>query len=281
MKKGFILVNAYTKSLHELNQPNRLKEEMARLGIEVKVIRNSPAAWQEESDFCIFLDKDRYAAMGIEKRMRLFNRARAIELCDDKMLTYLALDGFPMPKTIPSLLCYTEGSPIPKDLLDTVEEELGFPVVVKECFGSLGMQVYLVRDREELKKYSERLREKPHLFQKFIAESSGRDLRVIVVGGNALTAMKRISETDFRSNAELGGRGEPYVLDAEARSLCEKVAKRLNLDYCGIDLLFGKEGYLVCEVNSNAFFGSIERVSKINVARAYAEYIDAEMYPEN
>lgn len=278
MKKGFIVVNAYTESLHELNQPNRLKSELEELGIEMKIVRNSPAVLQESGDFCIFLDKDKYTALGLEKRMRLFNRAKAIEICDDKMLTCLALDGFPMPKTIPSLLCYTPKSPVSKELLDNIEKELGFPVVVKECFGSLGMQVYLVRNGEELHEISERLKLKPHLYQKFIEESSGRDLRVIVVGGRVIAAMKRVSETDFRSNAELGGRGEPFEPDAAARELCEKIANRLELDYCGIDLLFGEDGYLVCEVNSNAFFGTIEKTSKINVAKAYAEYIYREVY---
>ncbi|MDE6667605.1 MAG: RimK family alpha-L-glutamate ligase, partial [Clostridia bacterium] len=50
-------------------------------------------------------------------------------------------------------------------------------------------------------------------------------------------------------------------------------------DYCGIDVLYGENGgYLVCEVNSNAFFGGIERVTGVNVARLYAEYICSKIY---
>lgn len=40
------------------------------------------------------------------------------------------------------------------DFLDRVISEFGFPLVVKECFGSFGMQVYMVHDREELEKLS-------------------------------------------------------------------------------------------------------------------------------
>ena len=280
--KGFIVVNAYTQNIHELNQPNKLKEALESFGVEMKIVRNSPAVLREEGDFCIYLDKDKYAALALEKNLRLFNRAKAIELCDDKMLTTLALDGFPMPETIPSLLCYSLEQPFLKELLCEIETKLGFPVVVKECFGSLGKQVYLAKDRAALEKISEALKSKPHLYQKYIAESSGTDLRVIVVGGKAIAAMKRIAQNDdFRSNAELGGRGEAYPLDNEARALCERVAKHLCLDYCGIDLLFGNEGYLVCEVNSNAFFGTIENVTKINIAAAYAEHIYKEIYCKN
>ncbi len=278
MKKAFILVNAYTESEHELNQPRRLKEELERLGVSVRIVRNSPSALKEEGDFCVFLDKDRYAARAIESRMRLFNRAQPIEICDDKMLTYLSLDGIPMPETVPSLLCYTPSRPFSRAPLDEAEARFGYPIVVKECHGSLGAQVYLAKDRAALESLAERLKCVPHLYQKFIAESAGMDLRVIVIGGRAVAAMKRVSETDFRSNAELGGRGEKTDPDPAAKSLCETVARRLGLDYCGIDLLFGKDGYLVCEVNSNAFFKTIERVTTINVAQKYAEHIYREIY---
>lgn len=278
MKSGFIIVNAYTKSEHELNQPKRLCAELEKLGVKMSIVRNSPSALLKEGDFCVYLDKDKYAAQMLEKRMRLFNRAKPIELCDDKMLTFLALDGFPMPETLPSLLCYNPECPPSKELLNAAEGRLGYPMVVKECFGSLGKQVYLARDKNELAALSESLKLKPHLYQKFIAESAGRDLRVIAVGGEAIAAMERISQTDFRSNAELGGVGKAFALDREAKELSEAVAKKLCLDYCGIDLLFGKEGYLVCEVNSNAFFLTMERVTGVSVAAAYAAHIFREIY---
>lgn len=277
MKKGFIVVNAYTGSEHELNQPHRLQAELFELGVRTETVRNSPAVLQKEGDFCIYLDKDKYYARLLERRMRLFNRASAIEICDDKFLTYLALEGFPQPKTVPSLLCYTQGTPVSGALLKEAEK-LGYPLVVKECFGSLGQQVYLAKNREELEELSSKLQGKPHLYQEFIRESAGRDLRVICIGGKAVACMKRTSDSDFRSNAELGGRGEPYAAEEEALALSEAVARRLCLDYCGIDLLFGKEGYLVCEVNSNAFFGTIERVTGINIAALYARHIVSEIY---
>ena len=277
MKKAFIVINAYTGSLHELHQPQRLKEELFLLGVETEIVRNSPKLIEREGDFCVYFDKDKYYARLLERKFRLFNRAEAIEICDDKLLTYFALEGFPQPKTLPSLLCYTEETPPSEELLHAAET-LGYPLVVKECFGSLGKQVYLAKNREELLSISRRLQYKPHLYQEFIAESAGTDLRVIVVGGKAVAAMRRVSESDFRSNAELGGRGEAATIDERAAALSEAVAKKLELDYCGIDLLYGKEGYLVCEVNSNAFFGTLEKVTNVNVAAIYARHIYNEIY---
>ena len=277
MKNALIVVNAYTSSPQELNQPARLREELRLLGVNAEIVPNSPALCGREGDFCVYLDKDKYYARLLERKFRLFNRAEAIEICDDKMLTYLALDGFPQPETVSSLLCYSEGAAPSEELLSAAEA-LGYPIVVKECFGSLGKQVYLAKDRGELRALSSRLQGKPHLYQKFIGESAGEDLRVIVIGGKTVAAMKRCSETDFRSNAALGGRGEAAEADGEAAALAEAVAARLGLDYCGIDLLYGKTGYLVCGVNSNAFFGTLEKVTNINIAATYARHIVSEIY---
>ena len=288
MKRGIILVNAYTSSEHELNQPLRIREELAALGVGAEIVRNRFPAFlngkgevslADLPDFCVYLDKDKYSGEMLEKRgVRLFNPIGAIADCDDKMRTFLALSGsgIPMPKSFAAPLCYYPEKPYVG--LEGLERELGYPIVVKECFGSLGKGVYLAHDRAELSSLAERLKCRPHLFQEFIGESRGRDVRVIVVGGKAIGSMLRISDCDFRSNAELGGKGVPYVLSEEGRALCEKIARILRLDYCGIDLLFGKEGFLLCEVNSNAFFGTFERVTGVNAARAYAEYIVKTVY---
>ncbi len=283
--KAVILINPYLEKKSEFYQSERLREELAELGVACDVAVNVRKAeiggeniaetLSKTYDFCVYLDKDKYTPRMLEKHgMRLFNRAEAVELCDDKMLTHIALSerGIPMPRTAAAPLCYKEGATVGKIPLD-----FGFPLVVKECFGSFGQQVYLIKDEGELEAISEKLKLRPHLYQEFIAKSAGRDVRVICIGGKAIVSMLRTSETDFRSNIGLGGKGEPYELDEAGRKLCEKVCAALRLDYCGIDLLFGEKGFLVCEVNSNAFFGEAERVTGVNIAGEYAQYMLSEI----
>lgn len=289
MRFGSILINAYTQRESELYQPRRLKEELEKLGVGVQIKRNIlPAGLtggrvdvQPFGDFCVYLDKDKYAGMLLEKAgMRLFNCAAAVAACDDKMATFSALagKGIPFPDSYFAPLCYSN-EPVSEALLEGVAEKLGFPLVVKTCYGSLGKGVYLAENRHELARIARELQHTPHLFQKFIASSRGRDVRVIVIGGQARVAMLRTSNGDFRSNIELGGRGEPFPLDSDLKELSAKVAAALRLDYCGIDFLFdGKGGYTVCEVNSNAFFGGMERVTGYPVAEEYAKYIVKEVY---
>lgn len=289
MKRALIIKNAYSSLPSAAYQTSRLKDEFSKLGVQAEILRNGsrPAfvgggveCGYGGYDFCVYLDKDKYCARMLEATgLRLFNRASAIEVCDDKMLTHIALAGeAAMPETAPSLLCYTPEAKPDADYLDRVAERLGFPLVVKESYGSLGRGVYKADDRAALGELAERLNGAPHLYQKFVAESAGRDVRVIVIGGECAAAMERRSELDFRSNIELGGKGAPRPIDAEMRHICGVIAEKLNLDYCGVDLLLGKDGYLVCEVNSNAFFGGIEGVTGVNIAEKYARYIYGKIY---
>ena len=292
MKKGLILINAYSDMKSSLNQSERLKEEFSNLCVTVDIRRNDyfPAYVENDGkfayksinyDFCVYLDKDKYVSDMLEKSgLRLFNSHKAIQICDDKMLTFIALSGsgITVPKTMPGLLCYDKDKRVKASALDAVESTLNYPVIVKACHGSLGKEVYKADDRAALERLAETVRCEQHLFQQFISESFGRDIRVIVIGGKVFAAMLRKSNGDFRSNLNAGGSGERIEIPKAVASACEKAASIIGLDYCGIDMLLGKDGYYLCEVNSNAFFGGIERVTGKNVAAAYAKYIYDKIY---
>lgn len=283
MKKCIIVINAYADK-GGTRQTARLVEEFSRLGISAEVrtndrfpliISDSEIKLKDfECDFCVYLDKDKYVAAMLEKcGVKLFNSAAAIEVCDDKMLTHIALagSGIPMPETIPGLLCYDRDAAIPPEVIDAVESRLGYPVVIKQSYGSIGKGVFKADSRAELIDICNKVKLDPHLFQQFVKSSSGQDMRVIVIGGKAIGAIKRISRTDFRSNIGLGAKAEKAELPDNVKYFAERAADVLGLDYCGIDFTVGEP--LLLEVNSNAYFDAFEAVSGINVARLYAEYI--------
>ncbi|MGN0805689.1 MAG: RimK family alpha-L-glutamate ligase [Candidatus Coproplasma sp.] len=284
--KGFILKNAYFDVVEYETQAQRIKDELIALGVECDIIRNDYGCVKVDKDvytafgrydFCVYLDKDKYLLKALEKaNVRTFNSYEAIEACDDKMATCLALsrNGIDFPTTIPAVLCYDGNVVIGEDKAEPIERELGYPLIVKSCYGSRGSGVYLVENRAELLKKMNDLKTTPHLFQRFIPESYGKDLRVIVIGGRVLGGMLRQSESDFRSNVALGGKATPCPVSERVQALCERCAELLGLDYCGIDVLFGKDDTpYICEVNSNAFFYGFERATGINVASSYAEHI--------
>ena len=177
-----------------------------------------------------------------------------------------------MPKTISAPLNYSES--ISLEFINNVEKELVYPLVAKDNFGSLGKNVFLIKNHEELLDFEKNHYQNPRLYQEFISSSYGFDYRVIVIGGRMVAAMKRVNKEDWRSNIAQHGKGEKVVLSKEYQETAEKAAAILGLDYCGIDLLSGKKGEpILCEVNSNAFLGGIEQVSGVNVAKEYAKEI--------
>ncbi|MFP3648624.1 RimK family alpha-L-glutamate ligase, partial [Paraburkholderia sp. SIMBA_054] len=81
----------------------------------------------------------------------------------------------------------------------------------------------------------------------------GRDIRVNIVGGKVVAAMKRQSDTDFRANITNGGRAFPVELTPEQQQLAIDAAEAVGAVFAGVDLLYGPNGQtLVCEVNAAA-----------------------------
>jgi glutathione synthase/RimK-type ligase-like ATP-grasp enzyme len=50
-------------------------------------------------------------------------------------------------------------------------------------------------------------------------------------------------------------------------------SRLLNLDIAGVDLLFDKEGYRICEVNSSPGFEGMDKYCKTNVAEQIVTYV--------
>lgn len=285
--KGIIVRNAYYDAPQLNYQVNRIYEELVKQGVEVTVIKNGYDVSVNDKceviskfsgvDFCIYLDKDKYFGKMLElSGIRVFNPINSIVNCDDKMLTILSLtgSGVAVPKTFSQPLCFTNGAKANREELLKVSNELGFPLVVKKSFSSLGKGVYLVGDINEFESVVNESMFEPKIYQQFISSSFGRDVRIICIGKKYVGAIERFSKDDFRSNSALGGNTVQITPPPQFIETAEKVATLLNLDYMGIDLLYGEDGNpVVCEVNSNAFFTAFESSTGINVAKLYADYV--------
>lgn len=279
----WLVVNGFLKSAKFDELAQMFAEAAAKRTLELKVKRNSEIladTGEREPDLpeaVIFWDKDVLLARYLEiKGIPVFNSSHCIRVCDDKRRTHLQLlqEGIPMPRTVFAPMTYDRTDFSDVEFLHTVETRLGFPLVVKEAFGSFGEQVYLAGDREDLRRAVEMSSTTEILFQEYIGESRGRDVRLQVVGDRVIAAMYRHSETDFRANITAGGRMEAYTPDDGERELACAAARAVGADFAGVDLLFSRRGPIVCEVNSNAHFKNLLDCTGVNTADSILEYVE-------
>ncbi len=231
----------------------------------------------ETAPFALFWDKDVRLARAMEAAgIRLYNSADAVAVCDDKSATQLALcgHGIPMPETWVAPMTYVAYEAAGEAFLCAAEKALGYPLVVKECFGSLGGQVYLANDPKELRELALNMAARPFVLQRFIAASRGMDRRLYVVGGSVVAAMTRRNDSDFRANVGAGGSGTPYIPTAAEEALALRCCEILGVGIAGVDLLYDEHGNpLVCEVNSSAQTKELIACTGIDVNRAIVRYV--------
>ncbi|KUG20160.1 MAG: ATP-grasp domain-containing protein [Methanomicrobiaceae archaeon] len=162
---------------------------------------------------------------------RVINTPEAIATCASKAMTTARIKkhGINTPETLftPSL-----------QQASRFIEAHG-SVVFKPLYGFDGNGIRRIASTGELD-------DPPYYLQEYI--QNDRDFRVFVIGGTAVGAIMRISDT-LTHNIHQGGIGKPVEIDADMREIAEAAAFAVGIDYCGVDLLLDERTYTVLEVN--------------------------------
>ena len=266
--KGVIIYNyslkneSYLKNVQLFEKETNLK---AIANNSIDLLINSDEK-KFNFDYCIFLDKDICLAKALENSgVRVYNSSHAIAVCDNKAYTHLSLSGkIKMPCTFIPPFSYTNS---------TYTSPLPYPVVIKECYGSLGEQVYLAENQEQFEAIIKKIGTKQCIMQEYI-ETNGTDYRLYTVNGKVVAAIKRENDKDFRANCELGGVASLYTPENEMVELAEKASELLKLDFGGIDIIKRRDQYYFIEANSSAMVSNIMNKTKVNIPKLLMEHIN-------
>jgi RimK family alpha-L-glutamate ligase len=203
----------------------------------------------------------------------VYNDARAIERSVDKSMTSLLLHaaGVATPPT------WATESTAQAQRIVMREGAAGHALVLKPLFGSQGQGLQLVGQVDGVHRPLPPLERDYGAFaylQRYIEPitSPGHDWRVLVIGGQARTAMRRVSE-HWVHNVAQGARCEPAALSLELAGIAEAAARALEMDYAGVDLMPSASGAAiqVLEVNGVAAWQGLQRVTGFNIARALVD----------
>jgi ribosomal protein S6--L-glutamate ligase len=199
----------------------------------------------------------------------VINSSEAIMGSRDKLFAHqiLAAAGVPFPRTVLARQ--------PSDVARMVKLVGGPPVILKLLAGTHGKGVMLGRDLDEIQASLETVwaLNQTLLIQEFIKDSAGEDIRVLVIGGRVIGAMKRTAKLgSFRANVHQGANVAEYPVDEQLEWLALRAAEVMKLEIAGVDLVKGRDGYEVIEVNSAPGFEGFEKATGKNVAAEMLRY---------
>ncbi|RMF27425.1 MAG: RimK family alpha-L-glutamate ligase [Bacteroidetes bacterium] len=197
-------------------------------------------------------------------------RADALLQARDKLrsLQLLAAAGMDIPRT------FIVNNP---DVVGSLIDELGGPpVVIKLLESTHGLGVILAETRKtaiSIVEAFQRTNQKV-IVQEFIEEARGADIRVLVVGGRVVAAMRRQAvDGEFRSNLHRGASATRVKLRQEEVNLVQRAVKLLGLDVAGVDLLRSRRGPLLLEINASPGLEGIETITGVDIAGAIIEHV--------
>ena len=201
----------------------------------------------------------------------VINKFDVANTCGNKMITSMLLkkNNIPTPKTYFSFSAETA--------LENFEN-IGYPLVIKPIIGSWGRSVMPIKDKDtaeavvENRQVTDGPQDRIYYLQEMI-DRPPRDIRVITIGDQAISAMYRKSSGGFKTNIALGADPELCEITKEIENLCERTSKAVGGGILGIDLMEDKErGLVVHEVNNTVEFKGLVKVSKKNIPKEMIDY---------
>lgn len=153
-----------------------------------------------------------------------------------------------------------------KDLISMVN---GAPLIIKLLEGTQGMGVVLAETSKAAESVINAFKSVKAniLVQEFIKEANGKDIRCFVVDGRVVASIQRqAAKGEFRANIHQGGTASEVKITAEEKKLAVRVAKVLDLQVAGVDIIRSNRGPLLLEVNSSPGLEGIENATGTNVA---------------
>jgi ribosomal protein S6--L-glutamate ligase len=198
----------------------------------------------------------------------VMNGAPAIGLARNKMrvLQLLSASGVKVPRTVMA----SE----PSGLRDMVRHVGGLPVLVKLLRGNEKTGIIVCETRQALESALEAILRlgQSTIVQQYLKGRRGGDLRVFVVGGRAVAALRRRPRVGRLSrNLGQGARFEGVRLGGETERAALAAARVVGLEVCAVDMLDAPGGARVFEVHSSPGIREAEEACGIDVAGAIVE----------
>lgn len=193
------------------------------------------------------------------------NSPSSVERASDKYYASFLLRqaGIPTPKTV-----------VTEDFDEAMKafREMG-DVVVKPLFSARGKGAVRVSDEDIAYRVFRALALNNMVFyiQEFIPHG-GRDIRAFVIGGRVVASIYRVAD-GWKTNISQGGRAVACKLSPELEEVSVKAVEVIGCEYAGVDIVEGKDGAYVLEVNSTPTWEGLEAATGVPIADMLVDHI--------
>lgn len=254
----------YEKESAKLNKNyiNWYIDKFRKKGIELELVFNEEIDYSKNYDFAIV----RVIAPKITKKLqdngiRCFNNYKVSYITNDKALCYkyVSENGI---EIMPTYYGISE--------VDT------YPVVIKPKNSHGGDRVCMASNLDELNRLMPNYDNHNYVIQQ-VANNTGKDVRVYIIGNKIIAAMLRESKNDFRSNFCLGGSAKVYNLSDSEIKLVNDVIKLFNFDFVGIDFVFNNGKMVFNEIEDVVGSRMIYSCTDIDIVDIYVNHIIKEV----
>ena len=204
----------------------------------------------------------------------MVNSREVVSVSSDKYRTYVKLMDFGLTQPKTALIPNAENWKPALESLDTK-----FPIIMKTLEGSKGVGVLFVESERQIESLIQLLYSQNEnvdlLIQEYIKTDG--DIRVIVLGGKILAAMKRsVVEGDFRSNVSQGAKVKEYPLTELEVEQCLLASKAIDGTWTAVDFIPSKnpkkDPPYILEVNHSPGTEGIEEASGKNIVKQVVDY---------
>ena len=211
-------------------------------------------------DFVIYRARDYKLLKQLEQKgIKCFNNSLTNKIANDKYLTYQ--------------LCKEQGINCLETLLDSTDG-LSYPLIMKSLDGHGGQEVYLINNEQERLSIIKKS-QKHYIYQRYLPNC--QDVRVYVLNHQAVAAVERKSNKDFRSNFSLGGEVKAYQPSREMVDIAAKISRLLGATYIGVDFLVDGSNVYLNEIEDPVGARMLYKSTNIDIINLFLKEIKSQL----
>lgn len=255
-------------------EPNRISIESIGNQVEI-LVDNEKIDYPNKCLFWLGCGTDEFMQIVnkvlIEKKVEIINDMDEILVFSNKYLTGLDL----ISKDILSIDMIKLNINTILEKVEYIEQKIGFPLVIKSDYGSMGKGIYLVNNSHDFTNIIENIMLLDSNFNFHLEKymDYNHDVRMYIIY-DEYYLFKRTNANSFKANFFQGANFSVHQTNEQFEKLFKAIKKNYKSKILAVDILVKNQEYYICEINSAPGFINFNRLLQVDFSQKILEKID-------